>query len=62
MSRHLDAGQSPGPHVHLDITFDAALTLPRQIIWLLAGIAIGHLHTLGGLVAKIGHILQVITG
>jgi hypothetical protein len=56
VSRHRDPGQSSDPLVQIDIT----LTLPRQIVWLLTGIAIGHLHVFGGLLEKIGYVLRAL--
>jgi hypothetical protein len=56
VARHRDPDRSRDPLVQVDIT----LSLPRQILWLLAGVAIGHLHMFGGLVMKVGHILQAL--
>jgi len=58
VSRHRDPSQPDDPLVQIDIT----LTLPRQIGWLLTGVAISHLHGFGGLVEKIGHVLRALTG
>lgn len=56
MSRHRDPGQPHDPLIQIDFT----LTLPRQAVWLLTGVAIGHLHTFGGLIEKIGWILRAL--
>jgi len=58
VSRHRDPGEPSDPLVQIDIT----LTLPRQIVWLLTGVAIGHLHTFGSLIEKIGPVLRALTG
>jgi hypothetical protein len=52
--RHRGPDQPRSPLVQIDIT----LTLPpHQIVWLLAGAAISHLHAFGKIVEKAGHIL-----
>ena len=56
MARHRDPDQSHDPLVQIDVT----LSLPRQILWLLAGVAISHLHAFGGVVGKVGHILRAL--
>ena len=56
MARHRDPDQSGDPLVQIDIT----LSLPRQILWLLAGVAIGHLHAFSGMVEKAGHLLRAL--
>lgn len=58
MGRHRDPGQPRNPNVQIDIT----LTLPHQILWLLAGVATTHLHTLDGMIEKVGHILRAVAG
>ncbi len=58
MCRPQDPGQRCDPLVQIDIT----LTLPRQILWLLTGVAIGHLHAFGSLIEKVGDILRTLAG
>jgi len=58
VARHRDQDQDQDPLVQIDIT----LTLPRQILWLLAGVAISHLHVFGRMVEKVGHVLQAVAG
>jgi len=58
VGRHRDPGQPREPDVQIDIT----LTLPRPIVWLLAGIAASHLHAFGGMVEKVSHILRAVAG
>lgn len=57
MSRHRAPGQPHDPLVQIDepdrahdplVRIDITLTLPRQIVWLLAGVAISHLYAFGG--------------
>jgi hypothetical protein len=56
VARHRDPGQPGDPLVQIDVT----LSLPRQILWLLAGAAISHLHAFGGLAEKVGHLLRAL--
>jgi hypothetical protein len=56
MGRHRDPDQSRDPLVQFDIT----LSLPRQLLWLLAGVAISHLDAFGGMAGKVGHILRAL--
>jgi hypothetical protein len=56
VARHRDPDQSRDPLVQIDVTF----SLPRQILWLLAGVAISHLHAFSGMVEKVGHILRAL--
>jgi hypothetical protein len=59
VGRHRDPGQPRDPLVRIDIT----LTLPpHQIVWLLAGAAISHLHTFGKIVEKAGPVLRTLIG
>jgi hypothetical protein len=55
---HRNPGHPRDPLVQIDIT----LTLPRQIIWLLAGVAVSHLHGFGSLIEKVGHFLRAVGG
>lgn len=54
MCRHRDTG----PLVQIEIT----LTVPRRLVWLLAAVTIGHLDVLGRIVARVGHVLRMLTG
>ncbi len=56
MARHRDPGQPGDSLVQIDLT----LSLPRQILWLLAGVAISHLHAFSGMAEKAGHILRAL--
>jgi hypothetical protein len=55
---------SPDPHsgqlrdrlIQIDVTF----TLPRRLVWLLAGIALGDLRLPDGLLEKAGFILRAL--
>jgi len=58
VSRHREPDQPSDPLVQIDIT----LTVPRQIGWLLTGAAIGHLHTFGSLIEKVGHVVRTLAG
>jgi hypothetical protein len=59
VSRHRDPHQPRDPLVQIDIT----LTLPpRQIVWLLAGAAISHLHAFAKIIEKVGPILRALIG
>jgi hypothetical protein len=56
VSCHREPGQHGDPLVQIDIT----LTLPRQIVWLLTGVAIGNPYAFGSLIEKIGHVLRAL--
>jgi hypothetical protein len=58
VTRRRDPDQPRDPLVQIDIT----LTLPRQIVWLLAGVAISHLHAFSGMVDNVGHLLRALAG
>lgn len=54
MSRHRDPDRPRDPLVQIDIT----LTVPRPLVWLLTGAAIGHLNIVG----RIVDLLRVLAG
>jgi hypothetical protein len=59
VGRHRDPGQRRDPLVHIDITL--ALP-PHQIVWLLAGAAISHLHAFAKIIEKAGPVLWALIG